>query len=98
MTTARDVMTPGAECAGVSDTVTEAARKMRDLGVGALPICGDDIEEALSTMARAGVRRLPVIDGHGLVGMISQADIARNLPEELAGRLVEAISTAPPTD
>lgn len=48
-------------------------------------------------MARAGVRRLPVIDGHDLVGMISQADIAKNLPEEHAGRLVEAISAAPST-
>ena len=139
MTTAREIMTPGAECAGVNDTVTEAARKMRELGVGALPICGEDnrlkgmitdrdivlncvaegmdttevkvqdyagdevvtigaddsIEEALATMSRAGVRRLPVIDGHDLVGMISQADIATNLPEDKVGDLVEAISSAP---
>ena len=40
--TAREIMTPGAECARTSDTVTDAARKMRELGVGALPICGDD--------------------------------------------------------
>ena len=142
MTTAREVMTGGAECASVNDTVREAAQKMRDLEVGALPICGDDnrlagmitdrdiviscvaegkdiddvrvqdfagdevvtigadddIEEALSTMARKGVRRLPVIDGHDLVGMISQADIARNLPEDRIGALVEAISSAPSTD
>jgi CBS domain-containing protein len=142
MTTAREIMTTGARCASVDDTVSQAARMMRDLGVGALPICGednrlagmitdrdivlncvaeemdtttvrvkdyaggevvtigadDDIEEALDTMARAGVRRLPVIDGHDLVGMISQADIAKNLPEEHAGRLVEAISAAPSTD
>ena len=142
MPTAREIMTAGAECAGTDDTVTEAARKMRDLGVGALPICGDDdrlkgmitdrdivlncvaegmdttqvkvseyaggevvtigaddsIEEALATMAKAGVRRLPVIDGHDLVGMISQADIAKRLPEDKAGRLVEAISAAPSTD
>ena len=142
MTTAREVMTTGARCASVDDTVMQAARMMRDLGVGALPICGednrlkgmitdrdivlncvaegmdtsevrvadyaggevvtigadDDIEEALATMARAGVRRLPVIDGHDLVGMISQADIAKSLPEDKAGRLVEAISAAPSTD
>jgi CBS domain-containing protein len=142
MTTAREVMTTGARCASMDDTVMQAARMMRDLGVGALPICGDDnrlkgmitdrdivlncvaegmdtsemrvsdyaggevvtigadddIEEALATMARAGVRRLPVIDGHDLVGMISQADIAKKLPEEKAGRLVEAISAAPSTD
>ena len=139
MTTAREVMTGGAECASINDSVTDAARKMRDLDVGALPICGDDnrlkgvitdrdivincvadamdtsqvkvadyagdevvtigadddIEEALATMARAGVRRLPVIDGHDLVGMISQADIATHLPEDKVGDLVEAISSAP---
>lgn len=39
---ARDIMTPGAECARTTQTVAEAARKMRDLGVGALPICGED--------------------------------------------------------
>jgi len=42
MTNVRDIMTPGAECASVNDTLVEAARKMRDLDVGALPICGDD--------------------------------------------------------
>lgn len=142
MTTARDIMTGGVECAHVNDTVTEAAKKMRDLQVGALPICGEDnrlkgmitdrdivlncvaegmdttdvkvqdyaggeivtigaddsIDEALRTMRGAGVRRLPVIDGHDLVGMISQADIARNLPEDMVGDLVEAISSAPSTD
>jgi hypothetical protein len=41
------------------------------------------------------VRRLPVIDGHDLVGMVSQADIARNLPVDMIGDLVEAISKAP---
>jgi CBS domain-containing protein len=142
MTTAREIMTPGAECAQVDETVSDAAKKMRDLSVGALPICGDDnrlagmitdrdivlncvaegmdttqakvqdyaggevvtigaddsVEEALATMSRAGVRRLPVIDGHDLVGMVSQADIARNLPEDKVGDLVEAISSAPSTD
>jgi len=139
MTTARDIMTPGAECAGVNDTLVDAARKMRDLDIGALPICGEDnrlkgmitdrdivvkclaegrdpnstkvgelaegkpvtigaddsVEEALHTMSTHGVRRLPVIDGHDLVGMVSQADIARNLPEDKIGDLVEAISSAP---
>jgi CBS domain-containing protein len=137
--TARDIMTPGAECARVDESVSDAARKMRDLGVGALPICGEDnrlagmitdrdivlkcvaeghdttsmkvaeyagdevvtigaddsVEVALATMTSAGVRRLPVIDGHDLIGMVSQADIARNLPEDQVGHLVAAISSAP---
>jgi hypothetical protein len=36
-----------------------------------------------------------VIDGHQLVGIVSQADIARHLPEASVGQLVEAISNAP---
>ncbi len=53
----------------------------------------DDVEEALRTMAEHKVRRLPVIDGHDLVGMVSQADLARSLPKERVGELVEAISS-----
>ena len=55
----------------------------------------DDAAEILRTMAEHQVRRLPVIDGHDLVGIISQADIARNLDDEQTGDLVEAISSAP---
>ncbi len=131
-------MTSGVECASVNDTLADAARKMRDLDVGMLPICGDDdrlagaitdrdivvkciadggdpsstkvaefagekpvtigaddsVQEVLRTMSQHGVRRLPVIDGHDLVGMVSQADVAKNLPEESVGDLVEAISSA----
>ena len=139
MTTAREIMSSGAQCAQVNETLVDAAKKMRDLDVGALPICGEDdrlkgmitdrdivvrviaegrdpssckvgelaqgkpvtigaddsVEEALNTMSQHGVRRLPVIDGHDLVGIVSQADIARNLPENKIGDLVEAISSAP---
>jgi CBS domain-containing protein len=52
----------------------------------------DSIEEALETMKEHQVRRLPVIDGHDLIGIVSQADVARNLDEEKVGDLVEAIS------
>ena len=54
----------------------------------------DSVAETLETMARYKVRRLPVIDGHDLVGVISQADIAANLSDEETGRLVEIISTS----
>ncbi|QNE22684.1 CBS domain-containing protein [Kribbella qitaiheensis] len=136
MTTARELMTPGAECVGENETLVDAARKMAELDVGALPICGEDnrlkgmltdrdivvhcvakggdpatalagqfgqgkpftigaddsIEEALRTMAEHQVRRLPVIDGHDLVGMLAQADIARAMPERATGDVVEDIS------
>ena len=55
----------------------------------------DPIDEALRTMIDHKVRRLPVIDGRELVGIISQADIATNVDEERVGDLVEAISAAP---
>ena len=37
------------------------------------------------------IRRLPVIDNHRLVGMISEADLARHLPEQSIAEFVEAI-------
>jgi len=139
MASAREIMTGGTECVGENETLENAAKKMSDLDVGALPICGEDnrlkgmltdrdivvksiaqgqspaevragdlgegkpvtigaddsAEEALQTMIDHKVRRLPVIDGHDLVGIVSQADIATNLPEEKVGSLVEAISAAP---
>ena len=35
-------MTGGASCVGAEDTLADAARRMSDLEVGAMPICGDD--------------------------------------------------------
>lgn len=52
----------------------------------------DDVTEIMETMARHKVRRLPVIDGHDLVGIISQADVARALPNPQVGDLVQALS------
>jgi len=56
----------------------------------------DSAEEAIRTMKDHAVRRLPVIDGNALVGMVSQADIARAMPDAKIGDLVGAISNAPP--
>ena len=52
----------------------------------------DDVRDALTTMERHQVRRLPVIDAHQLVGIISQADIALSLSATETGETVEAIS------
>ncbi len=133
---ARDVMSSDCTCIGEGESVFDAAKKLKDLNVGSMPICGDDdrlkgmltdrdivvkvlaegrdpaattagelgegkpvtigaddpIDEALQAMAEHQVRRLPVIDGQRLVGIVSQADIARNLEEEQVGKLVESIS------
>ncbi|MFD7261696.1 CBS domain-containing protein [Streptomyces sp. NPDC059874] len=136
MTTAREIMTPDATCIGAQETVLEAAKKMTQLGVGALPICGtdeklkgmltdrdivvkvlgagkdpgqvkagdlaqgeavtigadDDAAEILRTMSEHQVRRLPVIDGHTLVGIVALADVARALPDAKVGDLLQTIS------
>ena len=136
---ARDIMSGSPECVGENDSILDASKKLAKLGVGAMPICGQDdrlkgmltdrdivikvlaegrdpasttagdlaqgkpvtigaddsVSEAIKTMADHQVRRLPVIDGHDLVGMVSQADIARNLADDKTGDLVAAISKAP---
>jgi CBS domain-containing protein len=58
----------------------------------------DSVEEAIETMKRHSVRRLPVIDGTDLVGMLSQADIARALPDARVGDLVASISSDAPNN
>jgi CBS domain-containing protein len=136
---ARDIMSDDCTCIGENDSVTDAAKKLKELDVGSMPICGEDdrlkgmltdrdivvkvlaagkdpadtkagelgegkpvtigaddsVDEALRTMIDHKVRRLPVIDGHDLVGIVSQADLATNIDEEKVGDLVEAISAAP---
>jgi len=138
MATARDIMTPDVTCVGEKETLVDAAHKMAELGVGSLPICGDDnrlkgmvtdrdivvralaqdrnpsevtagelaqgkpvtigadddVVEILSTMATHRVRRLPVIDGHRLVGIVAVADVARALPDRPVGDLIDALSEA----
>ena len=40
--TARDIMTPDCRCVGENESVLDAARQLAELGVGAMPICGED--------------------------------------------------------
>ncbi|MGA5302041.1 CBS domain-containing protein [Nucisporomicrobium flavum] len=136
MPTAREIMTADVTCVGEKETLAQAAHKMAELGVGSLPICGednrlkgmvtdrdivvkvlardrnpadctagelgegkpvtigadDDAQEILRTMSQHKVRRLPVIDGHQLVGIVAVADVARALPDRPVGDLIDAIS------
>jgi CBS domain-containing protein len=137
---AREVMSGGAECIGEKDTIQAAAKRLTDLDVGAMPICGEDdrlkgmltdrdivvkvvakgkdpaqttagelatqdevvtigaddsVDEALRTMTEKKVRRLPVIDGRKLIGVVTQADLAKEIDSDKVGELVEAISAAP---
>lgn len=51
----------------------------------------DPLEDARRTMEEHQVRHLAVIDGHRLVGIISQGDLAKALPHDQTGQLVESI-------
>ena len=50
--------------------------------------------EVASLMAEHQVRRLPVVDGGKVVGMVAQADVARDLDDGTTGEVVEEISQA----
>ena len=135
MTTARDMMHVGAQCIGEHESMADPARMMRDLGVGSLPICGDDQRlkgiitdrdivvrcladgrdpasrtaadmaqgrpfvvdadadagDVLRSMTEHRVKRMPVIDDHRLVGMISEADLARHLSDDQLAIFVESV-------
>lgn len=132
---AKDIMHAGAATIGEHETLTAAAKYMRDMGVGALPIVGDDhqlkgmltdrdivmkgvaagrdpdsttagelaegrtyhvgaeasVEQVLAVMEEHQIRRLLVVDEHHLLGIISEADIARHLPEHEIVPFVKAI-------
>jgi CBS domain-containing protein len=53
---------------------------------------GDDLDEALNLLAARQVRRLPVVEGERLVGIVAQADIARLGKDKKTGEVVEEIS------
>ena len=139
MTTARDIMKPGAQWITRGDTVATAATAMADLGVGSLVVADDDerrcgiitdrdivvkcialglspetttaaelcestprwvsadadVEDVLDQMEGHRVKRMPVIDNKRLVGMISEADLARHLDDNQLGEFVTAIYGRP---
>jgi CBS domain-containing protein len=58
----------------------------------------DSISLAIKTMGDHQVRRLPVIDGHDLIGIVSIGDIAKHAEDDDTGSLLELISSAPPNN
>jgi len=52
----------------------------------------DDLETALKLLAENQVRRIPVVEGDRLVGIVAQADIARLGSDAKTGEVVEEIS------
>jgi CBS domain-containing protein len=51
-----------------------------------------DLDEALKLMAERQVRRLPVVEGDRLIGIVAQADVARMGKDKKTGEVVEEIS------
>src|SRR3954470_21234710 len=89
MLTDRDIVvraTPGGRA--VARTLVPELAEGKPVTIGA----DDSVRETLATMEGAQVRRLPVIDGHRLVGIVSAADIARHLSRRKSGELLHAIS------
>lgn len=132
--TAKDVMHQGVTCLQADQTLQAAAERMRELDVGALPICDNDrlvgivtdrdivvkcvatghdpaavvagefvrgtpysveadaeIDDVLEMMEEHQIRRLPVLEDRRLVGIITEADICRNLSDEQVAQFVEAV-------
>jgi len=118
MTTLKDIMTGSVDTCSPNDNVYEAALKMKNDHVGAIPICEGtkllgmitdrdivvrgvaekrpnssmlqevmtdhlytapqnmEVEEAAKLMAENQIRRLPVVDGENLVGIVALGDLA----------------------
>src|SRR3954447_23301198 len=75
-------------------TVDDVIEHTETVTIGA----DDSLDEAIRTMREHNVRRLPVIDGRQVVGILSQADVARAAPDRQIGELIGAISSAPPNN
>lgn len=85
------------------DIVCRAVARRKDLARTPVEECmslpvvtirpDDSIEQAIEIMERYQVRRVPVVGPDGeLKGLLSQAHIAGNLPEEKAGELLRLLS------
>jgi len=95
MVTDRDIVV---KC--VADGGDPRVMRVSSLCDGTLVTVGVDasVDEVVRTMTEHRVRRLPVLDGERLVGVVCQADVAAHLPPEKVGRLVRAITASAPND
>ena len=75
MLTDRDIVTKAIALGkDVTTTLVGSLAQGKPVTIGA----DDRLEELVRTMAQHQVKRLPVIDGHRLVGVVSEADIAEH--------------------
>ncbi|MDR7304279.1 CBS domain-containing protein [Haloactinomyces albus] len=139
MTSVREIMTVDVECIDGSASLADAAYRMSELEVGALPICDvgnrlrgilterdivvkclargadpfharagqcaegppatvqadDPVEEVVRVMSERHIRRLVVLDGGDVVGMIGEKDLVRGLTSEQFAEVMRSILEAP---
>ena len=57
-----------------------------------------DVDDAIELMQRHEVRRLPVIEGGRLVGMVALADLARRTSEQRQSAALEGVSQVKETE
>lgn len=128
-------MNRGAQTIGADETLLDAARHMKNLQIGSLPIVsGDgaligmvtdrdivircvadgadaaattagslatgslvtvaadtDIDKVLSVMREHQVKRMPVVDGDSVIGMISESDLVAELSSERIAHFAEGV-------
>lgn len=135
MTTAREIMTADPHTLREGQSVVDAARLMRDQGVGAVPVVAqdgsltgivtdrdlavgpladgadpaattvgslahgivstvgpeEDIDRIVDTMGDQQIKRLPVLEDGTLVGIISEADLARHVADDHVAAFVQRV-------
>jgi CBS domain-containing protein len=75
------------------DTVETKAGVLADQSEVVAVALNDDVQVAVEVMKTHKVRRLPVLDGDRVVGLVSQADLAGSVPEGEFSELVAVISS-----
>lgn len=78
------VVGEGRASATVGDVMSASVRTAR---------ADDTVESVMRLMAEEQVRRVPIVDDAGaVVGIVSQADLVREAPDQRAERTIEQIS------
>jgi CBS domain-containing protein len=76
--TARELMTEGCECVNEGESVVDAARKLAQLNVGAMPICGDD-NKLKGMLTDRDITLKVVAEGKDPAG-VTAGDLAQGVP------------------
>lgn len=88
MITDRDVVTRAVAEGAAPETTVGNVYSPQPVSIGP----DADLDEALQLMARHQVRRLPIVADERLVGILAQADVARDENAKKTGELVGEIS------